>query len=522
VKIDRYEVLETLGSGGFGTVYRARDPFIRRDAAIKVSLAADKETTDRFFREARIAGSLSHPNLAVIYDFGIHEGAPYLVQEFLPGVDLELLVGRVPLPLEFVISVLVQVARGLAAAHEKGVIHRDIKPSNIRILPDGQVKLLDFGIAKLVHETTGLTRTGEALGTVGYFSPEILLGKPLDHRSDLFSLGAVAYEMVTERRPFQGDDLGRVLYAIVHENPPDPRKINPKIPETLSQLILALLAKDPEARPTSTATVARQLETLAAELGVSVGQIPPPAVPQSPRGGLGTLGLSPYQAAPKRWHQYLPFTLLALGAVSLLFAGLWWRGSASNDAQKTLPTNAPSQRLAPPTPSLEKPTRADQLSFPAPVPSPTPKPGPRETHVEKVKVELTLVPPAHVKVDGEDLGKVARQTVELTKGTHLFTYGIPGFRWATTTVNVTEATSEIILRLPEFGFLTVFPDFGVRVKGTEVAVDGKPFGPLPVVDAKVSAGTHRVTVRFPEGAVVERTVEVEEGKRTTVVIGPGS
>jgi len=522
VKIDRYEVLETLGSGGFGTVYRARDPFIGRDVAIKVSLAADKETTDRFFREARIAGSLSHPNLSVIYDFGIHEGAPYLVQEFLPGVDLELLVGRAPLRLEFVISVLVQVARGLAAAHEKGVIHRDIKPSNIRILPDGQVKLLDFGIAKLVHETTGLTRTGEALGTVGYFSPEILLGKPLDHRSDLFSLGAVAYEMVTERRPFQGDDLGRVLYAIVNENPADPRKINPKIPETLSQLILALLAKDPEARPGSTAAVARQLETLAAELAVSVGQIPPPAVPQTPRGGLATLAPSPYQAAPKHRHQYLPFTLLALGAVSLLFAGLWWRGAATSEAQKNLPASAAPQRLAPPTPSLEKPTRADQLGPPPPVPSPTPRPGPREARVEKVKVELTLVPPAYVKVDGEDLGKLARQTVELTKGRHLFSYGIPGFRWATTTVEVTEATSEIILRLPEFGFLTVVPDFGVPVRGTEVAVDGKPLGTLPVVNAKVSAGTHRVTVRFPTGAVVEKTVEVEAEKSTTVVIGPGN
>ena len=216
-------MLAVLGTGGMAEVYRARDNRLGRDIAIKViseSLAGDPQQVRRFEQEARLAGSLNHPNLVAVYDVGEHEGAPFLVTELLQGESLRRRLARGPLPLKFALDWSAQLAHGLAAAHARGIVHRDVKPDNIFVTSEGQVKLLDFGIAKLAEgsraaghhglmdatetPTGALTGTGAVLGTPGYMSPEQVRGELLDARSDLFSLGAVSYEMLSGQRPFPG------------------------------------------------------------------------------------------------------------------------------------------------------------------------------------------------------------------------------------------------------------------------------------------------------------------------------
>ena len=216
-RIAKYEVLEKIAEGGFGIVYKARDPFIKRLVAIKTCSVADEEMARRFFREAEIAGRFDHPNVTIVHDFGVEDQTAYLVQEYLSGEDLlQKIRRRDPLPLRQKVDYLLQVANGLAYAHSQQVIHRDIKPANLRVLETGQVKILDFGIAKLATATTQLTQKGMAVGTLGYLSPEQLRDQELDTRTDIFSFGVVAYELLTYARPFQGKQLSALMDEILH------------------------------------------------------------------------------------------------------------------------------------------------------------------------------------------------------------------------------------------------------------------------------------------------------------------
>ena len=206
--IGKYEILGELGQGGMGAVYRGRDTVIGRDVAIKVihkqALGAP-DIKKRFYREARSAGRLAHENITVIYDIDEADGAPFLVMEYLDGEDLRTRLDRGrALSNDEKLSIAIQIARGLHYAHEQGIIHRDIKPANIRILPNGRVKIMDFGIARIQNETQALTQTNLSLGTPRYMSPEQIKGEELDRRSDLFSYGVLIYELFTGQNPFMG------------------------------------------------------------------------------------------------------------------------------------------------------------------------------------------------------------------------------------------------------------------------------------------------------------------------------
>ena len=215
-----------------GEVYRARDPRLARDVAIKVlpvSFAADTERLRRFEQEARAVAALNHPNILAIYDIGTREGAPFIVSELLEGESLRKRLSGAALPVRKAIEYAVQIAQGLSAAHEKGIVHRDLKPENVFVTRDGRVKILDFGLAKLTQpededaETIShQTEAGVVLGTVGYMSPEQVRGKPADHRSDLFSFGAILYEMLSGRRAFHGETA-----ADTHERYPAGRVAGP-------------------------------------------------------------------------------------------------------------------------------------------------------------------------------------------------------------------------------------------------------------------------------------------------------
>jgi eukaryotic-like serine/threonine-protein kinase len=260
VQLGPYQILAPLGAGGMGEVYRARDPRLGREVAIKVlpaGLVLDEERLHRFEQEARAASSLNHPNILTVHDVGMHEGSPYLVTELLQGQTLRDLLEAGPLPLDRAADYARQLASGLAAAHDKAITHRDLKPENIFVTEDGRVKILDFGLAKLRPsalpdaETATMpamsTKTGMIVGTIGYMSPEQVEGKPLDHRTDLFSLGVVLFEMVTGRRAFPGNSLA-ALVAIMHEDPPPASALRPDVPGSMTELIRRCLAKDPGQR----------------------------------------------------------------------------------------------------------------------------------------------------------------------------------------------------------------------------------------------------------------------------------
>jgi Tol biopolymer transport system component len=325
-KLGPYEVLGQIGAGGMGEVYRAMDPRLGREVAIKVlpaSFSTDADRLRRFEQEARAAGVLNHPNITIVYDIGNQDGAPYVVQELLEGETLrsELAGGRFS-PRK-AIDHAMQIAQGLAAAHDKGIVHRDLKPENLFVTKEGRVKILDFGLAKLTQSDTGSgpqtnlptatagTEPGVVMGTIGYMSPEQIKGKPADARSDIFSFGAILYEMLSGKRAFHADSAGETMAAILKEDPPDLSVTNQSISPGLERVVRHCIEKNPERRFQSAHDLAFDLEALS-----------------------GTSGTAAATAAPilrsRRWRMLA----LAATAALVLAAAAFWAGRRTSTETK--------------------------------------------------------------------------------------------------------------------------------------------------------------------------------------------
>jgi serine/threonine protein kinase len=275
-----YRILALLGVGGMGEVYRARDPRLGRDVAIKVlpaSFSEDAERLRRFEQEARAAGVLNHPNITTVYDIGTHDGSPYVVQELLEGRTLRAVLAAERLSPSRAVSYAIQVANGLGAAHEKGIVHRDLKPENVFVTNDGRVKILDFGLAKLVRPqdpdlrtdlptASPATEPGVLVGTIGYMSPEQLRGQRVDGRSDLFSFGVVLYEMLSGSQPFLRSSPADTMMAILSHDPPPISKTGRGISATLNRIVSRCLEKMVDARFQHAQEVAFALESVSAHL----------------------------------------------------------------------------------------------------------------------------------------------------------------------------------------------------------------------------------------------------------------
>jgi hypothetical protein len=280
-RIGRYLITGRIGRGGMGMVYRGLDEALEREVAVKTLNAEgtlDADSRARFEVEARAAARLQHPNIVTVYELGEDRGLPFIAMEMLPGVDLEtVLRSGEEIPLAEKLDVVGQVCRGLAYAHERGIVHRDVKPSNIRLLEDGAAKIMDFGIAKLGG--THLTKTGMMVGTVHYMSPEQVRGQPLDGRSDVFSVGVILYELLAGERPFRGEGATQVLYKIVNEEPPpvDLTALGDFAPR-LQEILSRALAKDPDARYPGAAALGAGLAAVLEDVRRAEG--PAPALAQ--------------------------------------------------------------------------------------------------------------------------------------------------------------------------------------------------------------------------------------------------
>jgi len=273
-----YEIVSPIAAGGMGEVYRGRDTRLERDVALKIlprGVATDPERVRRFQLEARAAGVLNHPNVTALYDVGTHDGAPYVVSELLEGQTLRQRIEEGPIPSRKAFEYGVQIAHGLAAAHEKGIVHRDLKPENVFITRDGRVKILDFGLAKLTEldaeppapgeaATQGRSAPGIVLGTAAYMSPEQVRGKPADARSDIFAFGAILYEMLCGRRAFRGSSVVDTMSAVLREDPPDLSLSSRAVPREMDRIVHRCLEKSPAERFQSARDLAFHLQTAAA------------------------------------------------------------------------------------------------------------------------------------------------------------------------------------------------------------------------------------------------------------------
>ncbi len=488
-RIGKYEISSQIAAGGFGIIYKGWDPYIKRPVAIKMCASPDEEVRQRFHQEAQFVGNLVHRNITLVFDFGVEGDIPYIVQEFLTGYDLDPLVrAGVVNDTRTVISILLQICEGLDFAHTRGIVHRDIKPSNIRVLEDGTVKIMDFGIAKSLEGGSKLTQTGIALGTAGYLAPEQIQGGSVDPRTDIFAFGVVAYELVTGKRPFQGASLSNVLYQILNDEPTEPSNLTADCTVELQAIILKCMAKNPDDRYQSIREILEALRAVPGAVGsegesmvelttgvlrIAVANMEPIAAENEPPtrdlsatdledeetekvptgGSVTELNRTPEieeEASDRRSPVLLIFLLLLLLVLASGAALYFSRGVQDfvfgPEGAPWIPTATPTPTTTP-TPTPEPTLTPTPIATETPTPEPTPTPAP-------VTVRLHVDPPASVTVDGRafDGGKkTSGGPMVLVPGTHSFVISVPDFPERSFSRNVDSSTRTIVLNL-DFGY----------------------------------------------------------------------
>ena len=439
-KLGRYEIVREVGHGAMGVVYEAIDPNIGRKVALKTIRAGTlgtnaEEVAKRFKNEARAAGGLNHPNIVTIYDADEQNGILYLAMEFLQGATLDVLLhAQHTLKPDQAVDIVRQVCAGLEYAHSKGVVHRDIKPGNIMVLATGAVKITDFGIARTANV---MTMTGQVLGTPNYMSPEQVVGKTVDGRSDLFSVGVMLYEMVTGERPFDGQSITTIMYKIVHETPVAPNKLDPTIHPGLSRIIEKCLAKSSDKRYQSAAEVSSALQnyTMATadlrsvleqptvDMTVSGTAVPSlPAMipePQSPKQA-ETRAQSVSPKASRNALRRITALILILGLACWVLWHLMGRG-----ARKATAPNPESASQVDVQTNTSPETAGGEHSVSGGLLTRQTAKSDRSTATLKLNSDP---PTAAIFFDGKDTGKETPSELQVSKGQHSVSVKMEGFQ----------------------------------------------------------------------------------------------
>ena len=448
-KLGRYEIVREVGHGAMGVVYEAVDPNIGRKVALKTIRAGTlgtnaEEVAKRFKNEARAAGGLNHPNIVTIYDADEQNGILYLAMEFLQGATLDVLLhAQQTLMPDQAVDIVRQVCAGLEYAHSKGVVHRDIKPGNIMVSATGAVKITDFGIARTANV---MTMTGQVLGTPNYMSPEQVVGKTVDGRSDLFSVGVMLYEMVTGERPFDGQSITTIMYKIVHVTPVAPNKLDQTIHPGLSRIIEKCLAKSPEKRYQGAAEVSAALQnyTMATadlrsvleqptlEMTVSGTGVPsvPATTPEQPspkQTATPAQSVSPPRARRNAFRR-IAAVIVILGVACWVLWHLMGRG-----AGKATAPNAEQASQATPGSSdhadHERDTSPETSGSEHPVSGGLVTRQPAKSDRSTATLKLNSDPPtAAIFLDGKDTGKKTPSELQVSKGQHSVSVKMEGFQ----------------------------------------------------------------------------------------------
>ncbi len=575
-RVGRYRILGELGRGAMGIVYRAEDPAIGRTVAVKTIRLGDfsdpaerERLRERLFREARSAGVLSHPNIVTIYDIAEENDTAYVFMEFVDGQPLEqMLVSGAPLDKGLILDVLRQTAAALDYAHQKGIVHRDIKPANIMVSVDGQAKITDFGVARIVSQQ--MTQAGAILGTPNYMSPEQIQGIPVDGRSDQYSLAVVAYEMLTGEKPHAADSLPTLLYKIAQEEPVAPRRLNPTLPPEVDAVFDRALAKEPARRYASCAEFvgaltaalnanpdwqplrlgsAASLETVA-----TAPEAPAPTLVEAPRRAEPVLA-APLSARPRRRPleeeersplRAVLLVLLIVAAVGLgvlAYREYGGQGTPTTGAEAKQPAAPAGTPAVSPTPSVlpppsrevvseppaaaaAKPTpapsvaaappklqapRAEPAAKPRPRPAPAPSAPPAVASPAEYSVALRSNPPGATVVS--DLGSSCRTpcSLLLREGRRTLTATASGYRVLSRTVEV-PGELEVNFELERLtGMLAVVSN----PPGASILINGSLRPEKTPAKIALPAGTYKITVQLEGRPPMEDTVRVREQGLTT-------
>jgi len=467
-KFGRYVVEQEIGDGAMGRVYRCSDPLMKRLVAVKTVKQEylTRETAEdylrRFRREAQAAGGLSHPHIVGIYDVG----ETYFVMEYLEGTTLHaLLAGRGKLPLDEALGLLTPLADALDYAHRSSIVHRDIKPANIMVLDDGRPKLMDFGVARL--ESSVATASGHFFGSPSYMAPEQVSGGEVTYRADLFSFAILAYEVITGRRPFEGDSITAVMYRVVNEDPPPPRQWDFDLPASYDAIFRRALSKAPADRYPDAASLVAALQSkdIDSELE-ALTELAPPEVPVPQVASTGSVVMPP--GAEETADLRDDAAAARRGAGARRKTGAWLAGAALlalAAAASTYFREAPVEAVAPPIPL---------------------RPGPATFRVEAEP------PGARVWVDEADVGQ-APIAVPVAGGRHKVRVAVDGYAPAELNLDIAAGTAPPPLRF-------VLEPVTVRLsvtsvpKGATVRVDGKSIGVAPITTATVPPGSHEVRI----------------------------
>jgi serine/threonine protein kinase len=574
-RLGRYEIIEELGRGAMGVIYKAKDPAIGRLVAIKTIRLGDftdpshfEEVRSRLKREAQSAGALSHPNIITIFDVGEEEGLSYFAMELVEGANLERVIETNPqLDYATIVHIARQAADALGFAHQHGIVHRDIKPANIMLTQDGRVKVADFGIAKV--GSTKMTQPGTLLGSPSYMAPEHFLGRALDGRSDIFALGIVLYELVTGRPPFTAESLGTLSYKVVHEDVVPPIELRPDLDPRLNEVIVKALARDPARRFQSAEELSDALEGIpigqpAAGKGAAVTSKPSWAnvvlVRPEPRATTSVV------AAPDRkgrlWLWPLLLLLLLVGATTAAaflyperfqttvqvakakfqpwLDRLQRRETSSSLPETVTPSSQPQEEKAPADTSSPSVSPAPQISeSEAPTPETPPDvPADADSSVDGQPVPVTppasAVPsspvppvlgtiqisstPSDAAIAFDDRAEATWRTPHtfqnLPKGRHTLQVSKPGYLTETRIVALSGSETQWVhvVLAKATGILKV----STVPSGAQIYVDGGLASEVTPASLKIPAGGRRILLRKEGFRDIEQVIEIEDNSVTTL------